>query len=97
MWELPSYVRPNAPVRLTLERKEEAQILGRLRFHEDKTGPDVDGAAVLRNPTLAAECQLQPLSGGSLECCLESESEAASYVRRKESCSQLATSAMGEA
>lgn len=61
-----------------------------------KQARDVDGAAVLHHPTLAAECQLQPLSGGSLEC-LESESEAASYIRRKKFCSQLATSAMGEA
>ena len=27
---------------------------------------DADGAAVLDIPTVAAECQLQPMSGGSL-------------------------------
>lgn len=34
-WELHSYLRSNIPVRLPLERKQEAQKLGCLMLHED--------------------------------------------------------------
>lgn len=66
------------PVRLPLDRKEEAQKLGCLRLSEDSTSEDVDGASGLLCSKMAAECKL--VSGGSRKFCLEKESEATSCL-----------------
>lgn len=45
-----SYFRSNVPVRLPLERKEEAQKLGGLRFLKIKQAWDIDGVLYCYSP-----------------------------------------------